>query len=532
MKIVTAAEMTALEQSAERRGVSTNTLMENAGLAVAEVSRDLMGCAAGKRVLVLVGPGNNGADGLVTGRHLARWGAGVTAYVVRGRPDPDPKMELALGYGLTVTDAANDPDLAALDRLLSRSDLVVDAILGTGRSRPLTGIVGDVIAQLNRHSRESGNPPALNSIARDSIRPTIVAMDLPTGLNCDTGEVDPACPQVDVTVALGRPKVGLLTFPGAERAGRLEVAGIGLPPDLPEEQGIFLELLTPEWVRERLPERPANSHKGTFGHALVVAGSRNYVGAAYLASQASVRTGAGLTTLASARNVYPIAAGKLTEVIHLPLSEDGAGMIHSEAARLLRPNLSRYSTLLIGCGLGWSPGTERLLEALVLGDPPLPMPVVVDADGLNSLSGIADWHGRLPSPAVLTPHPGEMATLTGMSTAEVQRDRVGIAREWSQRWNATVVLKGAHTVIADPGGLVRVAPFANPGMASAGTGDVLSGIITGLLAQGLGTTDAACCGVYMHGLASEAVTRKLGNAGSLASDLVEQIPDAIRRLKQ
>ena len=518
MKIVTANQMTALEQSAERHGVSTDTLMENAGLAVAEVSRDLMGGAAGKRVLVLVGPGNNGADGLVTGRHLARWGAGVTAYVVRGRPNPDPKMDLALGYGLTVADAANDTNLATLDRLLSRSELVVDAILGTGRSRPLTGIVGDVIAQLN-------------DAARNSRRPIIVAMDLPTGLNCDTGEVDPACPQVDVTVALGRPKVGLLTFPGAERAGRLEVAGIGLPPDLPEEQGILLELLTPEWVRERLPERPSNSHKGTFGHALVVAGSRNYVGAAYLSSQASVRTGAGLTTLATARNVYPIAAGKLTEVIHLPLPEDGAGMIHSEAARLLRPGISRYNALLVGCGLGWSPGTEGLLEALVLGGPPLPVPVVVDADGLNSLSSIADWQSKLRSPAVLTPHPGEMATLTGMSTAEVQRDRAGIAREWSHRWNATVVLKGALTVIAGPGGLVQVAPFANPGMASAGTGDVLSGIITGLLAQGLGTADAACCGVYLHGLAGEAVTRKLGNAGSLASDLLEQIPATICRLK-
>ncbi len=519
MKIVTAAEMTALEQSAERRGVSTDTLMENAGLAVAEVSRDLMGGAAGKRVLVLAGPGNNGADGLVTGRHLARWGAGVTAYVVRGRPNPDPKMDIALRYGVSVADAANDPDLTTLDRLLSRSDLVVDAILGTGRSRPLTGIVGDVIARLN-------------NAARNSHRAIIVAMDLPTGLNCDTGEVDPACPQVDVTVALGRPKAGLLTFPGAERAGRLEIADIGLPPDLPEERGIFLELLTPEWVRERLPERPANSHKGTFGHALVVAGSRNYVGAAYLASQASVRTGAGLTTLATARNVYPIAAGKLTEVIHLPLPEDGAGMIHSEAARLLRTGMSRYSALLVGCGLGWSPGTEGLMKALVLGDPPLPVPAVVDADGLNSLSGIADWRSRLSGPAVLTPHPGEMATLTGMSTAEVQRDRTGIAREWSQRWNSTVVLKGALTVIADPGGLVRVAPFTNPGMASAGTGDVLSGIITGLLAQGLDATEAACCGVYLHGLAGEAVVRKLGNAGSLASDLVEQIPGAIRQLKQ
>ncbi len=518
MKIVTAAQMTALEQASERQGVNTDTLMENAGLAVAESCRRLLGGAAGKRILVLIGPGNNGADGLVTGRHLRRWGTDVTAYVVRGRPSHDPKMELALGYGISVADASSDPSLEVLDQLLSRSDLVVDAILGTGRSRPLTGQVRDVVSRLNQCPGNS--------------RPPLLAMDLPTGLNCDTGEVDPVCPTVDVTVALGRPKIGLLAFPGVERVGRLEIADIGLPPELEGEEDIDLELLTAEWVRSRLPDRPLDSHKGTFGHALVVAGSRNYVGAAYLASQASVRTGAGLTTLASCQGVYAIAAGKLTEVIHLPLPEDDNGRIRSDAAQLIRKDLGRYSALLIGCGLGWSPGTTRLLRGLLLGDPPCPVPAVIDADGLNCLSMIEEWWKRLGGPVALTPHPGEMATLVGTSNAEVQRDRVGIAREWSRRWNVTLVLKGAHTVIAAPTGLVRVAPFANPGMASGGTGDVLTGVIAGLLAQGLDTTTAACCGVYLHGLAAEATTGIMGNAGSLASDLVQQIPRTMHRLKQ
>ncbi len=518
MKIVTAAQMTALEQASERQGVGTGTLMENAGLAVAESCRTLLRGAAGKRVLVLVGPGNNGADGLVTGRHLSRWGADVTAYVVRGRPESDPKMELALQYGVSVSDASEDPGLRNLDELISRSDLVLDAILGTGRSRPLSGPVRDVVSRLHGDSGRR--------------QPTLVAMDLPTGLNCDTGEVDPACPTVDVTVALGRPKIGLLTFPGVERTGRMEIADIGLAPDLEGEQDIDLELLSPGWVRSNLPERPLNSHKGTFGHALVVAGSRNYVGAAYLASQASIRVGAGLTTLASGRGVYAIAAGKLTEVIHLPLPEDNRGHIRSDAAQVLRNGLDRYNALSIGCGLGWSTGTARLLEGLLMGDPPCPIPAVIDADGLNCLSTIENWWERLGAPVVLTPHPGEMATLVGTSNAAVQRDRVGIAREWSRRWNVTVVLKGAHTVIAEPGGLVRMAPFANPGMASGGTGDVLTGTIAGLMAQGLDAVNAACCGVYLHGLAAEATTAVLGNAGSLASDLVEHIPQTIHSLMQ
>ena len=240
MKVVTAAQMTALEQASERQGVSTDTLMENAGLRVAEAARKLMGGAAGKRVLVLVGPGNNGADGLVTARHLRRWGADVVAYVVTRRPDADPKMDLAIEYDVTINGASGDADLRALDRTVARCDLIIDAVLGTGRSRPLTGPVKDVVSRL-RPTAASGPP--------------ILAMDLPTGLNPDTGEVDPAGITADVTVTLGRPKVGLLTFPGAAFAGRLEVADIGLPPGLELERSIDLEMLTDEWVKDRLPHR-------------------------------------------------------------------------------------------------------------------------------------------------------------------------------------------------------------------------------------------------------------------------------------
>ena len=378
MKIVTVDQMISLEQASERQGVSTDTLMENAGRVVAQAARDLMGGAAGKRVLVLVGPGNNGADGLVAARHLGRWGADVTAYVVASRPDLDPKMDLARQYGVAVLGAIEDPGLRKLDRLIARCQLVIDAILGTGSSRPLAGAVKDVVSRLGT-MRSGPNRPAL------------LALDLPTGLNADTGEVDPSCPSADLTVALGFPKVGLLTFPGAERVGRLEVADIGLPPGLENEKGIDLELLTSKWVQEQLPSRPLNSHKGTFGHALIVAGSRHYVGAAYLAAQAAVRVGAGLTTLASPQSVYSIAAGKLTEVIHLPLPEDGEGRFHPDGSRVVRKNLSRYSAMLVGCGMGWSAGTASFLERLLLDEPRPSMPTVVDADGrLIGIVGCSD----------------------------------------------------------------------------------------------------------------------------------------------
>jgi hydroxyethylthiazole kinase-like uncharacterized protein yjeF len=518
MKIVTAAQMAALELASQRRGVTTDTLMENAGLAVAETSRRLLGGIAGAGVVILVGPGNNGADGLVAARHLRRWGAKVAAYVVAGRPAVDPKMDLARAYDVEVISSGDDPGMDRLGQLMRSSRMIIDAVLGTGRARPLEGEVKEAMLRLRARRAE-----------RD--RPKIIALDLPTGLNSDSGEVDSACPEVDVTVALGRPKAGLLAFPGAAWVGRLEVADIGLPSDLEEEEAIALEMLTPGWVGQRLPSRPLDSHKGSFGHALVVAGSRNYVGAAYLSSLAATRVGAGLVTLATPCSVYKIAAGKLTEVIHLPLPEDEEGRIHPDAAGLILNSLDRYNALLMGCGLGWSQGTVEFVERLLLKDGPR-VPTVIDADGLNNLSRLPQWWRRLGGPAAVTPHPGEMATLAGISTSQVQKDRIETARRWAADWNVDVTLKGAHTVIAQPGGTVRVSHFANPGLASGGTGDVLSGIIVGLMAQGLSAGDASCCGVYLHGLAAENVRENIGESGTVASDLIGELPVVISQVRR
>ena len=524
MKTVTTAQMVAIEAAAGRVGVSTDTLMENAGLAVAREVRQALGGVAGSRILALIGPGNNGSDGLVAARRLARWGAEVTAYVVADRPETDLKMNAAIRYGVNVVRAADDSEFQNFQRILSRSRLVIDAVLGIGRARPLAGAMAEILSRLNQLRAEAG-------------RQLVFALDLPTGLDADTGAVDPACPTADVTLALGYPKAGLLVPSGVERAGELRVLDIGIPTGLPEEVAIDLELLTPGWVAGRLPARPPTAHKGTFGHALVVAGSRHYVGASYLASQAAVRTGAGLTTLASPRSVYPIAAARSAEVIHLPLPEDAEGRTSPEAVEAIGVQRRRFSAVAVGCGLGWSAGTAAFVERLLCIDNTAaaavqPRPTLVDADGLNNLSQVADWTLRVARPLVLTPHPGEMATLTGLTVDQVQKDRVATAREWAMRWECCVVLKGAHSLIASSDGMVRVSPFVNPGLATGGTGDVLSGVIVGLLAQGLPTADAAACGVYLHGLAAEVVTRRTGAAGLAASDLLKALPPAMAGLRR
>ncbi len=525
MKVVTATQMTAIEQASDRSGVTLDTLMENAGLAVAQAARDELGGAAGARIAVLVGPGNNGADGLVAARHLRRWGADVTCCLFTQRPESDPKLGLARQYGVEILCS---PDNATLHRLVRRSRLVIDAILGTGRSRPLDGPVRDVMLALQRIRSQRGHPePAERS-------PLLLALDLPTGLNADTGEIDPACARFDVTLALGYPKAGLLRFPGAECAGRLRVLDIGVPPGLPEERAVDVEMLTSQWVASQLPSRTLDSHKGTYGHALIVAGSRHYVGAAWLASQASVRTGAGLTTLASPEGVYPIAAAKGAEAIHLPLPEDHFGRVLPSAAAVISQADRRFTAALVGCGMGWSEGTTgflRLLLATTQGRL-AGLPMLIDADGLNNLSAIEDWHNQVKAPLVLTPHPGEMSTLTGLPVAEIQAHREGVAREWAGRWGVTLVLKGANTVIASPGEPVRIAPCANPGLATGGTGDVLSGVIVSLLAQGCPPPVAAAVGVYLHAAAGQSITARIGQAGLAASDLLDALPLAVAGLRR
>lgn len=515
MKIVSSEQMRRIEARSERAGVSTDALMERAGLEVARRVRHHLGHLVGVPVVVLVGPGNNGGDGLVAARHLHRWGARVLVYMCLDRREPDPKLAIVRARGTAILRASEDEGLTRLRSALASAQTVVDSVLGTGRARPLEGALKAVLLAV-----------AESKVARPAMR--VLAMDLPTGLDADSGQVDPACLAADVTVTLGHPKVGLYQSPGADFVGAVEVADIGIPAGAGAE--VRLELMTPAWAGRNLPRRPRAAHKGSFGRTLVVAGSRRYVGAAYLAAMAACRVGAGVVTVALPESLQMAVAAKATEPTYLPLPESAPGLVSAEAAPLVVETVADYDALLLGCGVGQAAPTRDLVERLLYSGASLP-PTVVDADGLNLLAMTGDWWERFANRAIVTPHPGEMARLASASTGAVQADRIGRAIESAAKWNKVTVLKGAHTVVAHPDGGAMLSPFVNPGLASAGTGDVLAGAIAGLLSQGLPLLHAAALGVYLHGAAGEHVRREMGDTGMIASDLLPVLPRTIRDLR-
>ena len=514
MKLVTVEQMMELERKA---GVPVPQLMENAGLAVAQDVWLLLGEVAERAILVLAGPGNNGGDGLVAARHLHDWGSKVNVYMLKPRDaDQDDVYRQVVERDIPVKTVAEDESLQALEEMLSGAEVVIDGLLGTGRMRTIDGELAEIMKRLAA-ARQRPLPPH------------ILALDLPSGVDCDTGAVDPLCVPAEVTVALAHSKVGLHTLPAAQYCGRVEVADIGIPAALSQE--LPYELMTAAWARSLLPPRPPEANKGTFGKVLVVAGSTNYIGAAYLAAVGAGRVGAGLVTLACARSIYPIMATKLVESTFFPLP-DVEGFLTGESAHSALQALDQgYNALLVGCGLGQMGYVQAFIRSLL---PRLKgetlRAVVIDADGLNALASREQWWQELTLPAIVTPHPGEMSRLTGLPIADIQADRLQTAVRQASAWGTTVILKGAHTVVAAPDGRARVSPFANPALASGGTGDVLAGAIAGLVAQGLEPFDAAALAVYLHGQAGEKVRGELGDAGLLAGDLLPALPQVIKEL--
>ncbi len=511
MKILTASRMKQAEQECEKTGITVETLMENAGKQVAVEIRKILGEAFNKNIIVLAGPGNNGGDGLVCARYLDGWEAKVHLFMFGERTEDDANLKLVNQSRILVY-----KNLDELSNLLRTADIVVDALFGTGGNRPIDGIYKDALTKV------AGDKKNYSGFK-------IVALDLPSGMNADNGYCDPSCLSADYTVTLGFPKKGLFTGKGPEKAGKIITVDIGIPDYTVRD--VKLELLTGRWAKEVLPLRPLDANKGTFGRVLAVAGSVNYIGAAYLACSGAMRAGAGLVTLAISVNLQPLLAGKLNEVTYLPLSESVKCVVSSEASFIVLSSLHEYNALLIGCGLGQHDMTVNFTRGILFGNKPV-MPLVIDADALNVLAKTADWCQRLMMDAVLTPHPGEMSRLTGMPVEEIQSDRISAATRFAQKWGKTVVLKGAYTVIASADGRCRVSPFANPGLASAGTGDVLAGVIAGLAAQGLDNFDAACLGVWLHAQAGETVKSELGDTGMLASDLLPVLPKMIKKLKE
>jgi len=509
VKIVTVAEMRRLEEESVKAGIGAQQLMENAGRAVAQSVCSLLGAVVGKRIVVLVGPGNNGGDGLVAARYLYDHGVQVNVFLAGTRSDNDYNLKRLREKGIAVT----GPDLYTLEDFLASADAVLDALFGTGQSRSIDGVYKEVLEKLVATKR-----------SRSDIK--IFAVDLPTGLNADTGCPDQFTPFVDHTLTLGLPKRGLYMPAGAMRAGVVAILDIGLLPHLVEK--VSTELITAELARTLLPVRSPYVHKGSFGRVMVIAGSANYLGAAYLACAGAARVGAGLVALAAPESIIPIVAANIPEAVYMPLPESAPGVVMPEAARLAEL-VSGFDAALIGPGLGQK-ASEMFLGHLF--EDPLPTRLVLDADALNTLAKTPEWWRGLDFEAVLTPHPGEMARLAGISAEEVQTRRIALAQEKAGVWGKTVVLKGAFTVVAAPDGRCRISPFANSTLASAGTGDVLAGVIAGLVGQGLSLFDAASLGVYLHARTGERAKTKIGNVGVLASDLLPELPQAIRELQE
>ena len=539
MKVVTAAEMRQIDQDTiEDIGIPGIVLMETAGSAIVRlIERHYPTC---QRIGIFAGKGNNGGDGIVIARQLAHLGREVHLFLVSpqdsftgeadinlqiakrltasfGNLQAAPKGRLRIEEILTDTGFGSDSSEKTEIFLnqIANCELFVDAIFGTG----LRGIVRAPIATV------------IDTI--NSLSIPILSVDLPSGLAADTGHPLGTCVRADRTVTIGLPKRGLLMHQGAELTGKLEVVDIGFPEQVVGAQDIKVNWTTATQASQWVPPRPAASHKGSYGRVLVVAGSTGMTGAAALASEAALRTGAGLVTLATPKHLNPILESLLPEVMTLPLPETDAGSLAASGISSILEFAKKTNAILaIGPGLSQHPETVSLVHQLVREnrEQRLGLRMVIDADGLNALAQTREIISLLDREAVLTPHPGEMARLTNTSVPTLEKDRISTAQQFAREHGLTLVFKGAPTVSADANGDVWINSTGNPGMATGGMGDVLTGVIAGLMAQGTPNKNAAALGVYLHGLAGDIAAETLGMHGLMASDVLKAVPQAISSL--
>ena len=540
MKYVTVEEMLAIEKESDASGHTYPEMMEHAGRGLAEQVRDAYSHLAEKRALGLVGSGNNGGDTLVAFCYLMEWGWETTAYIVRSRPEDDPLVDRLREAGGTILTLEDDQKYKKLRAALKHHTVLLDGVLGTGIKLPLRGQLADVLAWVRKTLAKMEDPPH------------VVAVDCPSGVDSDSGEAADECIPAELTVTMAAIKRRLLQFPAYNLVGSLRLERKGMPKGIKAYKGVKREVVTAEWVRDVLPLRALDAHKGTFGTALIIAGSVNYTGAAALAGESAYRIGAGLVTLGVPGSLHSALAGQLPEVTWLLLPHE-VGVIQDSAANIVKENLDRVTAMLLGPGFGLEDTTGGFLEQF-FGEQvskkktqfgfvkssedeseseatELP-PLVIDADGLKLLARIPDWAAKLPPKTVLTPHPGEMSVLTELETSEIQADRVGTAERYASEWGHVVVLKGAFTVIAAPNGRTMIIPVASPALARAGSGDVLAGLIVGLRAQGLDAFDAAAAGAWIHAQCGLMAADVLGcTASVIAGDLVGTLPEILAQLQ-
>jgi hydroxyethylthiazole kinase-like uncharacterized protein yjeF len=536
MRLVSLAEMRAIEEEANSKGISYDSMMERAGAGLANVVQSL-GLPQSKQVITgLIGSGNNGGDALIALTALAKLGWTARAYLVLERKAGDSLLEALLNAGGDSCKSANDQAFTQLDEWLRSSSVILDGILGTGAKLVL-------------------KPDLARIMAHAAIflpLPYVIAVDCPSGVDCNIGSAAAECIPADLTVCMEAVKIGLVKFPAFELVGHIDTVNLGLPDDLESFRNLDQQVVTADDVYHLLPKRRMDSHKGTFGTAMIVAGSVNYTGAPLLAARGAYKIGAGLVRVAIPGLLHAALAGQLPEATWLLLPHE-VGVIDSGASDVLSARLDQITGLLLGPGWGTEEPTleflRRLLNATPIGGRrggigfiselknetiaknPLP-PTVVDADGLKLLARIPDWDKFLPTHTILTPHPGEMSILTGLEVKDIQQDRIGTAKEYAKKWGHVVVLKGALTVIAHPDGRSAVIPIATSALARAGTGDILAGMITGLLAQGLRPFDAALAGAWMHARAGEKALEWLGHpAVVIAGDVIDALAEVFQDIE-
>ncbi|MDF2458774.1 MAG: nnr [Nitrospira sp.] len=516
MKIVTGIQMQALDRRTilEAR-VPGLILMERAGTGVADFIQSRFGPLRGKHLTVVCGKGNNGGDGLVAARRLRQHRADVTVLLLSKATDLSRDAAAMFRHWRRIAGASATKSFRSseqVESILRTSDVIVDALLGTGLSTAVTGAYGEAIQMMNR----AGKP--------------VIAVDIPSGISAETGAVMGQAVRATATVSFGLPKYGLYLGAGIDHAGAIHVVDIGIPAAFVDEIDSRALLVTKEMVREALPARPASSHKGTFGHAGILAGSVGKTGAAALAARAALRVGTGLVTVGVPASVNDVLEAKLLEAMTLPLPETKAHTLSRDGVDRILAFMQARTAIAIGPGLSTHPETVELVQSLMKH---LDRPSVLDADALNALASRASLLTACKIPPVLTPHPGEMARLEPDATSQsVNADRLGTAARFARERGAFLVLKGARTVIARPDGLLAICPTGNSGMATAGTGDVLTGMLVGLLAQGVPSWEAACAATYLHGKAGDLAAERLGSAGMIAGDLIEHIPYAFRAISE
>ncbi|TVR19096.1 MAG: NAD(P)H-hydrate dehydratase [Anaerolineaceae bacterium] len=534
VKLVTVSQMREIEAQADKSGISYAEMMTRAGIMAARQALKMIEGIPEPRVTLLIGKGNNGGDGLVVARYLVEQGnIDVRCYLLSRPSDDFWPFADAQNANVFMAFAADD-DGRVLRHMVASADLIIDALFGIGVRLPIEGSAEKILRGVHQGMNERRQTippnmalhPASPSIQPARAIPGVLAIDCPSGLDCDDGQIDRKAIRADVTITFIAPKIGQVLFPGAAHVGDLVIAPLGIPDDLPAMRQPSPTLTTSLHAREHLPHRPPDGNKGTFGKVLIVGGSRMYRGAPVLSAEAAYRAGAGLVAIASITVVVDSIAASQREPIFIEIAEE-SGYISRTGTDDLAPHIAHYDALLIGPGLGLSDGTRQFLREL-LRQESLP-PLVIDADALNIIAEHDDMLDHLPPHSILTPHPGEMARLCRVRVEDVQADRIAIAQQKAREWGVTVVLKGAHTVIAsDDNEPVGVMPFKSTALATAGTGDVLAGIIAGLRAGGVSAKSAALVGAYIHGTCGHFAALKHDNErGVIAGDVVAAIPQAL-----